>query len=223
MKRRNLLAGFGTLIAGTGAALGTGAFSTVSAERSFTVSTTDDSGADLQLEMGGGAVADSVVSNNSTTGAEGEEIEFDFGDNVNNEALTAFDGILRITNNSDDDDVEVTELTFRPEDDGGNLVDSDDDDTVEVLSVYVTGHGSDLVNGDGEDPLDSDFDDDTDNNVLTADDDDFGADGDGDTLGNGDSVEVGFLFDTTGDSNIGDIENIVIVAETSESGDESSS
>jgi hypothetical protein len=55
MRRRRLLTGLGTLVSGMSLALGTGAFTSVSAERSVTIDTADDAYAFLRLnERGGG-------------------------------------------------------------------------------------------------------------------------------------------------------------------------
>lgn len=50
MKRRKFLIGAGSLVATSAAAIGTGAFSSVSADRSVSVNTADDDSAFLQLE-----------------------------------------------------------------------------------------------------------------------------------------------------------------------------
>ncbi len=50
MNRRNVLVGLGTIVAGGGAALGTGAFSSVEADRTVNVSVEGDSSAFLQLD-----------------------------------------------------------------------------------------------------------------------------------------------------------------------------
>lgn len=62
MNRRNVLVGLGTIVAGGGAALGTGAFSSVKADRTVTVNTAGDSGSLIALNPAGdGAPADSGV------------------------------------------------------------------------------------------------------------------------------------------------------------------
>jgi hypothetical protein len=53
MKRRKLIAGLGAGALGSGVAIGTGAFNTVSAERSVSVSVADDKDAFLKLEQRG--------------------------------------------------------------------------------------------------------------------------------------------------------------------------
>jgi len=54
MKRRKLIAGLGTVAIGSGAATGTGAFNTVSADRSVSISVSDDENAFLKIEQRGG-------------------------------------------------------------------------------------------------------------------------------------------------------------------------
>ena len=70
MKRRNFIAGLGALSAGGAAALGTGAFSSVEAERDVSVELADDANAYLALE----ATSDYAEAN------EDGMLELDFGD-----------------------------------------------------------------------------------------------------------------------------------------------
>ncbi|MGQ3411527.1 hypothetical protein ACT4ML_04595 [Natrinema sp. LN54] len=91
MNRRNVLVGLGTIVAGGGAALGTGAFSSVEANRTVSVTTSGD--------------ADALVAFNITSsllegseGDNGEMIQFDLQD-LNIGAITRFDGGFEITNN----------------------------------------------------------------------------------------------------------------------------
>jgi nitrous oxide reductase len=51
-RRRHVLTGLGALVAGAGAALATGAFTTVEAERTVAVETTGDANAFLSIEPG---------------------------------------------------------------------------------------------------------------------------------------------------------------------------
>jgi len=69
MNRRNFVAGLGALTAGGGAALGTGAFSSVEAERSVSVEVADDANAYLALE---------ATSEYATENGDGV-LELDFG------------------------------------------------------------------------------------------------------------------------------------------------
>jgi len=88
LNRRNTLIGLGTIVAGGGAALGTGAFSSVEADRDVSLETTGDSDALLQLEVSG------------ELAGTGDTISID-GDDLNLDALTTYSGALTVRNNSD--------------------------------------------------------------------------------------------------------------------------
>lgn len=96
MKRRTLLIGLGTVVATSGAALGTGAFNTVRTERSVSVSVAEDSRALVGIDVNdryGGQTEDGVA-------------EFDLqskvfdGTGIPPEGETVLYGALAITNNS---------------------------------------------------------------------------------------------------------------------------
>ncbi|WP_435552326.1 hypothetical protein [Natrinema sp. CGMCC1.2065] len=96
MNRRNVLVGLGTIVAGGGAALGTGAFSTVEADRTVNVSTATDSEALLAIEVAAG----------HGTATDGEaSINLDNPGNssgLNVEARTRYNAILALTNQGSD-------------------------------------------------------------------------------------------------------------------------
>ena len=95
--RRSVLIGLGALTVGGGAVFGTGAFSSVEAQRSVSVDTAGDSEALLGLDV-----------TSDTLGGDGDTIEFDLDEEgVNLNGVTRFNG-LQITNNSENDDVAVT-------------------------------------------------------------------------------------------------------------------
>ena len=99
MNRRNVLVGLGTIVAGGGAALGTGAFSTVSADRTVSISAAGDGSALLSINVTG-AIA----------GSNGDTIQFELGNGVNLDATTRFNGSLTITNNgSKSVDIDITD------------------------------------------------------------------------------------------------------------------
>lgn len=130
MNRRNVLLGLGTMVVGGGGALATGAFSTVSAERSVTIDVAeDDSGsAMIGLEPGD---SDYVTTTDGVF-----EIDFsDLGD-VNVDATLTVEDAFNLTNNADE------ELSIRFEDDATDisvtLVDSDGSD----LTSTTLGAGS---------------------------------------------------------------------------------
>lgn len=87
--RRSVLIGLGTLTLGGGAAFGTGAFSSVDASRTATVSVASDSTALLALS---GTTSSELI--NETDGTLGID-----QDNINLNATTRVDGGITITNN----------------------------------------------------------------------------------------------------------------------------
>lgn len=91
MNRRQAIVGLGGLVAGGGAVVGTGAFSQVEAQRGVTVETTGDAGANLGITP---ASEGSEYVNAPSDGV----VEIDFND-VNQNAITSVDRLLKITNN----------------------------------------------------------------------------------------------------------------------------
>ena len=97
MERRKFVIGAGALATGSAAALGTGAFSSVEADRDFTVKVAEDANAYLGLEPGSGPTANEIVDDG------GDIVELDFGDlghgdGINKRATTVFEDVLRVTN-----------------------------------------------------------------------------------------------------------------------------
>lgn len=118
MNRRNVLVGIGAIVAGGGAALGTGAFSQVEATREANVSVADDANAFLALEPVDG-------EDNPYVGVEDGQIVFYFDgegeadvDGLNDNAVTRFEDILRVTNNGTNEVV----LSITARDNGENSV-----------------------------------------------------------------------------------------------------
>ena len=99
MNRRNVLAGLGTIVAGGGAVLGTGAFSSVEASRTVTVTTAGDSSAYLGI---------SVTGDYAVDGDTNDAVKIDLGDSsstsdgFNDDAITTVNGILTLSNNAAD-------------------------------------------------------------------------------------------------------------------------
>ena len=95
MERRKFVIGAGALATGSAAAMGTGAYSSVSAERTVSVQTTDDSDAQLAFfaneEYDGDAGEYVEQSDNGT-------IELTFED-INRDAVTEFDDLFVVQNN----------------------------------------------------------------------------------------------------------------------------
>ncbi|MDG5820130.1 hypothetical protein [Natronococcus sp. A-GB7] len=94
LNRRNTLIGLGTIVAGGGAALGTGAFSTVEADRTVDFGTTGDADALLAFE----------VNSDTLEGEDGNDgqIEIDVQD-LNEDAKTRFDEAITVENNGEND------------------------------------------------------------------------------------------------------------------------
>ena len=127
MKRRAFIIGAaGT--AAAGAAIGTGAFSSVEAERTVSVALADDSQA--YLEFNRGSEVSTISNEHTATDGTGEEtIVIDInslagdgdGDGANFSALSTFDALFEIRNSgSEDDDVYV--WADFPEDDDDNAL-----------------------------------------------------------------------------------------------------
>ncbi len=131
--RRNVLIGLGTIVAGGGAALGTGAFSSVEATRDVSIETTGDDSAlltlDLDEELDGG----------------GNQISIEIND-LNEDATTTFEGALTVKNNGSEDiglGIEENPNTITFEYDGtdlsGTYVDLDEGEEKELDIVFETG------------------------------------------------------------------------------------
>jgi hypothetical protein len=96
MNRRNVLAGIGALTAGGGAIFGSGAFSSVEAQRNAKFTVTNDGSAELGLSGDGTYVTSTDTGNGGQT-----IIEFQF-DSLNDNATSVFEGVLDVTNSSSD-------------------------------------------------------------------------------------------------------------------------
>lgn len=107
MKRRNILAALGTLSAGGAFTVGSGAFSSVSAERGITVNVADDTDAFLRLAPCTGSPNGDYVDN--TNGlltidlSAGNEDDPPGGNGVNPEALSVFHNVFEIGNQGTQD------------------------------------------------------------------------------------------------------------------------
>ena len=109
LTRRNALIGLGTVAAGAGVIGGTGAFTSVDAERSVSVQTTGDASAALTLEQAPGDIDNNTPTANAaeyvtTTGDD--LITIDIGgdsnsqaDGINKNARTRLENLITITNN----------------------------------------------------------------------------------------------------------------------------
>lgn len=86
MTRRNVLVGLGTIVTSGGVALGTGAFSTVEANRTVSVNTSGDDSANLELY---------VDSSYKGIGGGGDTIEIN-GQDLNLSGITRMNSVLTI-------------------------------------------------------------------------------------------------------------------------------
>lgn len=98
LTRRNALIGLGTAAAGAGVVGGTGAFTSVEADRDVTISTTGDSGANVQIDVD--------PENKHGNGLSGDVSDGDGGtvqlnmENLNKNATTDYDDALGVTPNA---------------------------------------------------------------------------------------------------------------------------
>jgi len=99
MQRRKFVIGMGALASGAAAAVGTGAFSSVDAERSVSVETTGDSDANLAFYANEDYDGD---EEEYVTETGDETIELTFED-VNRDAVTSFDDLFVVQNNGTQD------------------------------------------------------------------------------------------------------------------------
>lgn len=95
MNRRNALLGMGAIATGGGAVFGSGAFSSVQADRAVTLNVTDDTTALLGLSAN-----NTDIANDSANG-DGTELGID-GSSLNPSAITEFNNAFDITNNGTD-------------------------------------------------------------------------------------------------------------------------
>ena len=109
LTRRNALIGLGTVAAGAGVIGGTGAFTSVDAERSVSVQTTGDASAALTLEQAPGDIDNNTPTANAaeyvtTTGDDLITIDISSdgnsqADGINMNARTTLENLITITNN----------------------------------------------------------------------------------------------------------------------------
>ena len=160
MKRRSLLAGLGTLAGAGGLTFGTGAFTSVSAERSVSVAVARDYRAFLRLEPNVDEGIGDVRSGRSST--DGRGVEFDLpgiddgenpdADGVAPDSVYEFHDLLKVSNQgtqpitvwSEYDDSDFQELALVT--DAGRLSESpptlDVGESIDV-GLYIDTHGTD--------------------------------------------------------------------------------
>jgi hypothetical protein len=158
--RRNVLIGLGGLVAAGGAALGTGAFTTVTAERTVNIQTTGDASAFLALEAAdrpddtGTNISDNstgvnqneyvreeggeiVISLDGNTGTDGDADDNSTG--LNQRAKTRFEDLVTVTNNGTQT---VNQLTLAMSSSGLNETEVDN-----IFSFPISEGGSEVSSG----------------------------------------------------------------------------
>lgn len=98
LSRRNVLIALGAAVGGGGALVGTGAFTTVSAERSVEVSTAGDANAFLTITSDSPYVPAAANGDTLTIDLSGQDNASGFNDN----AITTITDVVAITNNAPD-------------------------------------------------------------------------------------------------------------------------
>ena len=127
MERRKFLIGTGALASGSAAAIGTGAFTSVSANRDITVDVEGDADAFLSFSLAeeGGSVTPNAeeygtlddgavaidLSNTNESAGDGET----GGSGVNEDAVTIFDNLVDVTNNGTQEVNIGVDLTTEPD------------------------------------------------------------------------------------------------------------
>jgi len=108
LTRRNALIGLGAVAAGAGVIGGTGAFTTVDADREITIQSTGDASANVQIV---------VNEEQGLTDTGGDTVSLSF-ENLNQNAVTDFDGALSITPQGSD----TYDVTASLEDGNGDSI-----------------------------------------------------------------------------------------------------
>ncbi|WP_435100101.1 DUF1102 domain-containing protein [Halorubrum sp. N11] len=107
MQRRKFVVGLGALASGSAAAVGTGAFTSVEADRSVDVEVAGDSSAYLALRKAAGPNSDPGANSDAYVDDSGAEVSFDFsssnnttdlGDGFNPNAVTEIDDLIEVQN-----------------------------------------------------------------------------------------------------------------------------
>ena len=146
MDRRNFVIGLGALSAGSAAAVGTGAFSSVSANRDISVEVADDSEAYLTLqseseyavENGDGVLEldfSEQVSGGGEHMGESQIMEFGPGDSYKNPDEAVFS-----IQNRGSQEVQITQPRFDGKffDEDGNLIDEDEvEDPADPAELFI--------------------------------------------------------------------------------------
>lgn len=128
MNRRQLIAGLGAVASGAGAALGTGAFTSVTANRDVSVSLADEDAAYLAMEPGDTST-NGVFANTGTD----DQITLDFNDEITTYTSSGtgvglnseyeFNDVFRISNQGTQTvSIKIPDVIFNPDSDGTDEV-----------------------------------------------------------------------------------------------------
>lgn len=132
MNRRQILASIGALGGGSAIVTGTGAFTSVEANRDLSVQVADDSSALLRMAAAGEGNDEYITTNGGELGIDltSDNPTNEGGEGVNADATTVIADLFEIQNQGTQEiDVEVTPLSF---------IDADGSDTLLVLVVPQT-------------------------------------------------------------------------------------
>ena len=154
MKRRVLLAGVGLSSVGVGAAFGSGAFTTISADRDVELNVVSDDDAQIIFKKGQGIGADRLVGTDDSNAVD--VIEFS-RDDLNEQSKTSFENALEVENNTDENGDGLTVELYVQDDDKISAEDEDildfridDDGNGDTRSIVGEGHQTELSPTDGE-------------------------------------------------------------------------
>lgn len=145
MKRRVLLAGVSLSTIGVGAAFGSGAFTTVSADRSVELEVKNDANARISFEKGDGATQ--VIETTDGSGDSASVIKLTQSD-LNEQAKTSFIDALTITNNGTGGSAPDVNLYVEDSDLLGGTWDSttdNEEDTDDTLDFQKNSNSASIV------------------------------------------------------------------------------
>ncbi|MFB6073155.1 MAG: hypothetical protein ABEJ88_09325 [Halobacterium sp.] len=121
MQRRKFIAGVGSLAAASAAAMGTGAFTSVKADRAISVTTANDANAFLGIEAMDTENGEEYVEDTDGNGTvaldftEANASENGGGSGVNKDSFTVFDDLLKITNQGTQPVIVGYQQDFQPQ------------------------------------------------------------------------------------------------------------
>jgi len=105
MNRRSVLFAMGATSLSAGAIFGSGAFTTIEADRSVELGVSNDSDAQVAFKRGSGTGADRIINKDTDAGSI-EVIQFN-QENLNRQAKTVFKRAIKIENNTESLSIEL--------------------------------------------------------------------------------------------------------------------